>query len=297
MIRPLVRRMTRAACLAATLAATLAALPALAQEAAPVVAAERAFAADGLALGVDKAFHAWSTPDAILIAGGQVLNAHAAYPGTTDLDPAAPSLAWWPNWAGIAKSGDMGFTTGGVEVGGNRTGHYFTVWKRQPDRSWKWVYDGGSGASAADVPGPNSDPVILPTATVGSASPEAAMAEVEQAEAGLAAQAASSQKAAHLQYLAADGRLYVALRPPALGAAEFPAALDGWPAIFAFGPMEGGGASDAGDLAWTYGPVSWTRDGAPRHGHYVRIWQKRPEGWRIVLAQLIPAPPAPAAPN
>lgn len=277
----------------------LAAAPVHAQTADPaeVVAAERAFAADGARLGITASFTRWSTPDAIVIGGGQARTVRESYPPDVPRPADEPLLAWWPNFAGIAMSGDLGFTTGGVEVGGNRTGHYFTVWKRQPDRSWKWVYDGGSGASAADVPGPNSDPVILPTATVGSASPEAAMAEVEQAEAGLAAQAASSQKAAHLQYLAADGRLYVALRPPALGAAEFPAALDGWPAIFAFGPMEGGGASDAGDLAWTYGPVSWTRDGAPRHGHYVRIWQKRPEGWRIVLAQLIPAPPAPAAPN
>lgn len=277
----------------------LAAAPVHAQTADPaeVVAAERAFAADGALMGITASFTRWSTADAIVIGGGQAQTVRESYPPDVPRPADEPLLAWWPNFAGIAMSGDLGFTTGGVEVGGNRTGHYFTVWKRQPDGSWKWVYDGGSGASAADVPGPDSDPVILPTATVGSASPEAAMAEVAQAEAGLAAQAASSQKAAHLQFLAADGRLYVAPRPPALGAAEFPAALDGWPAIFAFGPMEGGGASDAGDLAWTYGPVSWTRDGAPRHGHYVRIWQKRPEGWRIVLAQLIPAPPAPAAPN
>ena len=71
-------------------------------------------------------------------------------------------------------------------------------------------------------------------------------------------------------------------------------ALDGWPRTMAIGAMEGGGASDAGDMVWTYGPASWVRDGQPRHGHYVRIWQKRPEGWRIVLAQLIAAPPAAA---
>lgn len=298
MIRPLVRRMTRAACLAATLAATLAALPALAQEAAPVVAAERAFAADGLALGVDKAFHAWSTPDAILIAGGQVLNAHAAYPGTTDLDPAAPSLAWWPNWAGIAKSGDMGFTTGGVERGGERRGHYFTVWKRQADGAWRWVYDGGSGANSADVPPAEAEPAILAAATVGSDSPEAAMTEVRAAETALAAAAAVDSRAAHLAVLADDGRLYVAPRPPAIGKAAYAEALMGWPSVFTFGPTMGGGASDAGDMAWTWGEAAWRGAGdAARTGHYVRLWQKRPEGWRLAFAQLIAAPPPrPAAP-
>ncbi|MES2833528.1 MAG: DUF4440 domain-containing protein [Pseudomonadota bacterium] len=275
------------------------AAPAAAQtaDAAQVVAAERAFAADGALMGITASFTKWSTPDAIVIGGGQAQTVREGYPPDVPRPADEPLLAWWPNFAGISMSGDLGFTTGGVSLNGARTGHYFTMWKRQPDGSWKWVYDGGSGASAAAVPGPESDPVILPTATVGSASPGIAMAEVEEAEAGLAAQAASSQKAAHLQYLAADGRLYVAPRPPALGAAEFPAVLDGWPATFAFGAMEGGGASDAGDMVWTYGPASWSRDGQPRHGHYVRIWQKRPEGWRIVLAQLIPAPPPPPPPT
>lgn len=288
--------MIRIACIA--VAATLAALPALAQDAAPVVAAERAFAADGLALGVDKAFHKWSTADAILIAGGRVLNAHQAYPGTTDLDPAAPTLVWWPNWAGIAMSGDMGFTTGGVERGGVRRGHYFTIWKRQSDGAWRWVYDGGSGAGSAEAPPAASEPMILATATVGSDSPETAMAEVRAAEAALAAAAATDSRAAHLAVLADDGRLYVAPRAPAIGRDAYAEALTGWPPVFAFGPTMGGGASDAGDMAWTWGEAAWRGAGdAVRAGHYIRLWQKRPEGWKLAFAQLIAAPaPQPAAP-
>lgn len=296
MTHPLMRPLMGVVCLAATTALT--APPVLAQEAAPVVAAERAFAADGLALGIDRSFHKWSAPDAILIAGGQVLNARAAYPGTTDLDPAAPTLVWWPNWAGVAKSGDMGFTTGGVERGGERRGHYFTIWKRQADGAWRWVYDGGSGASSAEVPPASSEPMILATATVGSDSPEAAMAEVRAAEAALAVAAATDSRSAHLAVLAEDGRLYVAPRPPAIGRDAYADALSGWPPVFAFGPTMGGGASDAGDLAWTWGEATWQgAGGAARAGHYVRLWQKRPEGWKLAFAQLIAAPPPqPAAP-
>ena len=119
------------------------------------------------------------------------------------------------------------------------------------------------------------------------------MAEVQAAEARLAERAASDQKLAHLAELAVDGRVYVAPRPPAIGARAAMEALDGWPETFRFGPAEGGGASDAGDLAWTYGPAAWRRDGAERRGHYVRLWQKRERGWTLVLAQLIPAPPPP----
>lgn len=269
--------------------------PAAAQtaDAAPVVAAERAFAADFPAMGLAGSFAKWSTPDAIILTGGQARTSAELFTGAPAVrQPGEPLIEWWPVFAGVSMSGDLGFTTGPAAQNGNRYGHYFTVWKRQADGAWKWVYDGGTGADPAGQPGADSEPRLLPVATTGSSGAEAAMAEVEGAEASLAAQAASSVKLAYLQYLAADGRLYVAPLAPAEGPAAFATALDGWPQVMAIGAMEGGGASDAGDMVWTYGPASWTRDGQPRHGHYVRIWQKRPEGWRIVLAQLVPAPPA-----
>ena len=287
--------------------AALAASPVLAQEpsAAPVVAAERAFAADAPSMGIAGSFNKWSVPDAILIAGGRVQTIGEVYPnGPRPGDE--PLLEWWPNFAGISRSGDLGFTTGGVAVGGRRTGHYFTIWKKQPDGSWKWVYDGGSGASAADVPGSDSEPVILPLGpqlipvarpdgTVPPIAPDWALTQVRDIEADLAQAAATDQKAAHLRYLADNGRLYVAPRPPAIGRDAFAEALDGWPTTFRFGPTEGGGQSRYGDLVWTYGPAAWSRDGQERTGHYVRLWQRQEGGFRIVLAQLIPAPPPPPA--
>ena len=270
--------------------------PAAAQpaEASHVVAAERAFAADGLAMGLDRSFLKWSAEDAIMIAGGAPQRAHDLLDPHAVFDPAAPSLAWWPNWAGIAKSGDLGFTTGGVEVGGRRNGHYFTIWRRQSDGSWKWVYDGGTGATSADAPGPETEPVLLPTSIFGSPSPDAAMSEVRAVEAVLAAGALRDQKQAHLALLAPDGRLYVAPLPPAIGAEAFPAALDAWPRSFELSAPFGGGSSEAGDMVWTYGRALWTSDQTPHSGHYVHLWQKRWAGWMLVFAQIIPDPP-PAA--
>ncbi len=293
--------------IALALPVALFAAPALAQtpDAAPIVAAERAFAADAPSMGIAGSFNKWSVPEAIVIGGGQAQRIGEAYPdGPRPADE--PLLEWWPNFAGISRSGDLGFTTGGVAVNGRRTGHYFTVWKRQPDGAWKWVYDGGSGASAADVPGPDSEPVILPVAplpqvhrnpaleTPGVAPPppaEQAMAEVRDQEAALATAAARDQKAAHLSAMADNGRLYVAPRPPAIGPDAFAEALSSWPATFEFGPTQGGGASQGGDMVWTYGPAAWSREGQTRTGHYVRLWQRQEGGWKIVLAQLIPAPP------
>ncbi len=280
-------------------AVLLAAAPALAQtpDAAPIVAAERAFAADFPALGFGGSFQKWSRPDSILINGGQAQTVAAVFEGAPlTRQPGEPLIEWWPTFAGVARSGEMGFTTGPAARDQEGYGHYFTVWRRQADGAWRWVYDGGSNASPAGQPGPDSQPRLLPVATVGSASPEAAMAEVTAVEADLAAAAATDQKAAHLAVLAPEGRLYVAPLPPAEGPDAFAAALDGWPARFAFGVTEGGGASDGGDMVWTYGRAGWTREGQDRTGHYMRLWQKRPDGWRLIMAQLIPAPIAPPPP-
>jgi hypothetical protein len=56
----------------------------------------------------------------------------------------------------------------------------------------------------------------------------------------------------------------------------------------AFSPL-GGGASRAGDLVWTYGDARWDKGG----GNYVRVWQRRGGGWKIVFDQIIEAPPPP----
>lgn len=280
-------------------AVLLSAAPVLAQtpDAAPIVAAERAFAADFPALGFGGSFQKWSRPDSILINGGQAQTVAAVFEGAPlTRQPGEPLIEWWPTFAGVARSGETGFTTGPAARDQEGYGHYFTVWRRQADGAWRWVYDGGSNASPAGQPGPDSQPRLLPVATVGSASPEAAMAEVTAVEADLAAAAATDQKAAHLAVLAPEGRLYVAPLPPAEGPDAFAAALDGWPARFTFGVTEGGGASDGGDMVWTYGRAGWTREGQDRTGHYMRLWQKRPEGWRLIMAQLIPAPIAPPPP-
>ncbi len=280
-------------------AALLAAAPALARtpDAAPIVAAERAFAADFPALGFGGSFQKWSRPDSILINGGQAQTVATVFVGAPlTRQPGEPLIEWWPTFAGVARSGEMGFTTGPAARDQEGYGHYFTVWRRQADGAWRWVYDGGSNASPAGQPGPDSQPRLLPVATAGSSSPEAAMAEVTAAEASLAAAAATDQKSAHLGVLAPEGRLYVAPLPPAEGPEAFATALDGWPARFVFGATEGGGASDAGDMVWTYGRAGWSREGQERTGHYMRLWQKRPEGWRLIMAQLIPGPIAPPPP-
>jgi len=260
---------------------------------APVVAAERAFAADGYALGVKASFLKHAAPDGVVLQPGPV-NAREAYGAQPDGSPDDPKLEWWPTFAGIARSGDLGFTTGPYSIAGQRRGHYFTVWKRQADGGWQWVFDGGAPSDPSAAPGPNSEPASLPVSTLPGRYPEGAFAEVQAAEAALATQALTDLKAAYLKVLADDAHVQGSPAAPAVGHAAHPAELDRRAPAMTLAPL-GGEVSMAGDLAWTYGTANWTRDGQEGKGHYVRIWQRRAEGWRIVFDELLvqrPPPPA-----
>lgn len=263
--------------------------PALADPgAAQVVAAERAFAADCKAMGLVQSFRKNVAADGILFRPGPV-NAAERLAKAPPSDPAKdPLLAWWPLWAGEARSGDLGFTTGAATVGGKPSSHYFTVWKKQADGAWKWQFDGGVQSEVASPWGPDAQPIVLPQADAAAGSADKAMAEVRTAEAGLQAAAGADHAAALRGRLSPEARRYGALAPAAKGPQAYEAALKA-------GPVElkslGGEASRAGDLAWTYGEAAWTEAGKRQTGHYVRIWQDSREGWKVVFDHLYPDPP------
>jgi ketosteroid isomerase-like protein len=60
-------------------------------------------------------------------------------------------ITWEPYFVEISASGDLGYTLGksqstSITASGKETvsyGHYVTIWKKQPDGSWKLVFDSG----------------------------------------------------------------------------------------------------------------------------------------------------------
>lgn len=276
-------------CSSLALAATLLAAPALAKDIdpAPVVAAERAFAADGLELGVQGSFLKHSAPEGIVFGPEPVL-AKAVY---AEPRPKGRPLVWWPLWAGIARSGDLGFTTGPYTFDGKAGGYYFTVWSKQADGSWKWLYDGGPPSDTTGAAPKDSPAAYARLSDRKAGSPGKAMAEVTAAEKALHAAATSDVKAAYLAAVADDGRVVGSKAKPPTSRAELEAELATRATSIAFAPL-GGSASSAGDMAWTYGAAGWTAtDGSARRGHYVRIWRNDKSGWRLLYDVLLPAPP------
>lgn len=281
-IIPAVRRRPLIYALAAAAASlSIATFAHAAADPAEVVAAEKAFAADGVAMGIKGSFVKWAAPDGLVLAPDPV-NAIEFYGKRPD-NPNGARLEWWPLWAGVASSGDLGFTTGPYNVNGDRAGWYFTVWARQPDGGFKWIFDGGTKADASGAPDGRARAEYLDPTSAGSASAEAAMAEVTEREADLAKRAATDVRVAHLRHLAEDAHLMASNGPPATRRAMYDNELQAWPDAMQLTPL-GGRASQTGDLVFTYGDAKWG-DG---RGHYAHVWQKRPQGWKLVFAELIP---------
>jgi ketosteroid isomerase-like protein len=254
---------------------------------AEVVAAERAFAGDARAEGANAAFLHYSAPDGIVFQPGPT-NARAALARQP-----IPSIKidWWPAYAGIAASGDLGFTTGPYAIGEGEKQHhgwYFTIWKRQADGSWRWVLDHGPPTREAAPFGRDAPVAALPLGR--PADKSKALGSLRAAEAHLAAALAADARTAFPRFLAADGRLMRVGPQPAVGEAAWTGILTAGPDRIETAPL-GGAVSDAGDLAYTYGTARWLKDGAEATGHYVRIWQRREDGWKLIVDNLVAVPP------
>lgn len=251
-----------------------------------VIAAERAFAADAADRGWAAAFRRAAAADAITLSpdpvNAQEQLAQVEGDGETALD-------WRPAFAGIARSGDFGFTTGPFQFRGREgiAGHYFTVWRRQADGDWKWIFDAGTGVRD---PGPAVavDAMIptLPISARGAGSAEAAAEEVRELERRTAL-ARPEPRSQLVRRLAEGVRINRPGHAPAIGA-DAAAALAEATALDAIGTPLRIDASAAGDMVFVLGSTSWREGEATRRGYAARIWQLQDRGWRIVFDEIVP---------
>ncbi|HEY3219804.1 MAG TPA: hypothetical protein VGJ80_03660 [Gemmatimonadales bacterium] len=108
--------------------------------------ADSAFAALSVASGAKHAFLTFAAADAISFGGGaQLTQGREAIGAGFDGFPAGAVLEWWPVAAAIAPSGDLGCTVGEARIASlHHYSKYLTIWRRQPDATWKFVADGGN---------------------------------------------------------------------------------------------------------------------------------------------------------
>lgn len=119
-----------------------------------------------VAAGGGKVFASWFADDAVTLNNGKppVLG-RAAIAASAQWDPKTYQLTWIPQGAQMGPSNDMGFTWGHYEGRSKDkngqpvviAGRYMTVWKKQPDGTWKVAMD-----ASADEPPVSGECCALP---------------------------------------------------------------------------------------------------------------------------------------
>jgi ketosteroid isomerase-like protein len=110
--------------------------------------AEQNFAKMAGEEGIEKAFTTYAAEDAVIMRNNELVkglkNIEMFYKGKT-----SKGLDWAPDFVEVSSSGDLGYTYGHytysyIDSTGNAavdTGIFHTVWKRQPDGNWRFVWD------------------------------------------------------------------------------------------------------------------------------------------------------------
>ncbi len=113
-----------------------------------VLEAERAFAELVSKEGIHRAFVSFAAEEAVLMRNNKLVqgkkNIDVFY-----ADQSSRNLKWAVEFVDVAASGDLAYTYGhytfsSIDGDGNQKedrGIFHTVWKRQKDGSWKFVYD------------------------------------------------------------------------------------------------------------------------------------------------------------
>jgi ketosteroid isomerase-like protein len=190
-----------------------------------------------------------------------------------------PAFQWEPRTGDVSASGDLGYLTGPVRYpqrdGGIRHGCYFSVWKKQPDGSFKVILDVGiqPPGEVPFAPGFVRAPARATVQPAAASRPtEASLLEADRAFGR--AIATRGAAAAFREVMHERGRLH---RNGALPLTSRPAAIGWFEAhvkAMTSAPVKAETAA-AGDLGYTWGSASVTGvDGKTADGFYVRVWAR-----------------------
>ena len=111
---------------------------------------EKAFAALAKEKGLKVAFTTYAADDAVLMRENKLIKGKkeiAAYFDKQNLE--GVQLEWAPDFINVAASGDLAYTYGSYRFEGpgengeirEATGIFHTVWRKEPNGEWRFVWD------------------------------------------------------------------------------------------------------------------------------------------------------------
>lgn len=257
-----------------------------------MVKTEQAFSKMAEEKNTRDAFLAYIADDGLLFRPGAVNGKKWMQEHPVPPSDKKPLLAWQPNFAGMAASGDMGFSTGPWEFKGDINdakpsgyGHFVTVWKKQTDGSWRFAVD--LGISHPESGGPQT--LWQPTEIATNTTAKTVVTEValkgllvRDRVMSLAIVDAGLVKAFQ-SFASPEVRLYRNASLPFVGIDATSVALSKSKGNFVSQAI-GGDVSRAGDLGFTHGIYEITdAKKVVERGSYVRIWKMQGNVWRVVI--------------
>lgn len=256
--------------------------------------AERAFSALAGEKGFRDSFLHFFAPEGI----GFNPKDHVVVADLTKMEPEKRpfdyKMFWEPKLADCSAEGDLGFTTGPLEITDLSVAQrpaafmaYFSIWKKMPNGDLRVVFDLGT---------PMKDKPSFPAWSASAPSPVSSKKE----DVSKRALAVKTEIARATPFLgSADAVLYsrqfLAYRP---GASPIFDSKDlrEWQKSTAFeveeGEVRGTFLSKNADLAWTWGTYKGEFSAQPATGYWVQIWKHESAGWRIT-ADIISRLPQP----
>jgi ketosteroid isomerase-like protein len=258
-----------------------------------LISAERAFSLLSVDRGMKEAFLSNLAENSVLFRplpmSGQELWKKLASPPAT--------LIWEPAYAEVSGAGDLGVSTGPWEMRPPPSlhgstlplhGHFISIWRKQPDGTWKVELDLGVSHVKPERGGVGSGEIVRgpihadPPATDRT---KQALADIASAERRFSEAARRSGLAAALpRWTTSDLRFNREGHVPSYGSSARREMVKADSGAVSWSPQNSG-ASRSGDLGYTYG-IRQRRRGkaAPDSSVYVNVWRRDRDGrWRVSL--------------
>ena len=134
-----------------------------------MVETERAFSRMSEVKGTRESFTEFIAEDGILFRPGPVAGKKWMREHPLPASDKRPLLTWQPNFAGMSRAGDMGYTSGPWQYKSDikdakpaAFGDFMTVWQKQPDGRWRFAIDLGVSHPEPKTANATWRPPVLP---------------------------------------------------------------------------------------------------------------------------------------
>ena len=268
-----------------------------------LIQAERDFARYATENGIRDSFIAFFAEDGINFQPHPIKTKQSMLSRPPAKQPLAFTLNWEPIYADVSRAGDLGYTTGPYTLKDNSPqpkptsyGYYFSIWKRQADKSWKVEVDCGistpePGTSASIAFHAATNGQFVSKAPIKLDEERQKLTEVEKTFSANAA--TKTLSAAYTTVLDNDARLHRNDQMPLTEAKAIISHLDKQAFSISWTPLRADVASSA-DIGYTYGSYESkdiTTKKTVESGYYVHVWKKTKGGeWKLVLDTTNPLP-------